>query len=87
MRLKRWKGHAKVYDLQHIRDNAMSFTGLRPPNNAKYIGQVKTSNNIFYYYKDDKGSFWFDTESGREFEKKMQAAQRFKKSYKKSWSN
>lgn len=74
-------------DLQNIQQNAKSFTGLRPPNNAKYIGQRKTFNNIFYYYKDDKGNCWFDTESGREFEKKIQAAQKFKKSYKKSWSN
>lgn len=70
-------------DIQILQETAMSFTGLTPPNNAKYIGQRKTEHDTFFFYKDDKGEYWYETESGRRFEKKMQEAQKNQKSYRK----
>lgn len=51
--------------------NAKSFTGLRPPNSAWYIGSVKKNNETYHYYTDEKGNFYYDSQSQRDFETKM----------------
>lgn len=59
-------------ELQIARKEARSFPGLVPPNNAKLIGREQRKKDTVNYYKDQNGSYYYDTESSRRFEMDMQ---------------
>lgn len=63
------------------RQNAWSFPGLDPPNKAEEIGREELAGDTFIYYKDELGTYWYNTESTINVEKEMQG----RKSHKKSW--
>lgn len=65
--------------LAEAAEKAWSFPGLNPPNGAKYIGSIKGERATFNYYEDDKGNFYLDTDSGREFCKWFQEAEKRQK--------
>lgn len=68
-------------DLRIAFKEARSFPGLTPPNNAILVGKMEATKDIVNIYKDNRGNYWYDTESGRKFEQEMQerAKQRKKK--------
>lgn len=59
-------------ELQCALKEARSFPGLKPPNNAKLLRQLKTAGDVVNIYEDSKGNYWYDTENGRKFEQDMQ---------------
>ncbi len=59
-------------ELEIARDQARSFPGLMPPNNAALIGKEEKGRDTINYYKDSTGNYYYDTESGRKFEQDMQ---------------
>ena len=67
-------------ELRKAAGEARTFPGLTPPNKAEYIGALSKNGDTYYYYKDENGTYWFDTESLRKFEKEMaEAEKRIKK--------
>lgn len=58
--------------LETARSEARSFPGLVPPNNAVLIGAVDTGDDTYFYYQDDEGNFYYDSERMRRFETEMQ---------------
>lgn len=59
-------------ELDEALKEARSFSGLTPPNNAEYIESVRRNGEIYHFYKDATGNYYYDTESGRAFEMEMQ---------------
>lgn len=56
-------------------ENAKSFEGSKPPNNAKEIGRVsslKAGGLIFIFYEDEKGNFWYQSNRQQRFETEME---------------
>lgn len=69
--------------LEQARKNAWSFPGLTPPNNAAYIGAIKTKEDTYFYYQDKEGNFYYDSQQMRCFELEMREAQ--KKKQQRKW--
>lgn len=59
-------------ELEMAMKEARSFTGLKPPNNAKLFGKMKAAEDVVNIYEDSQGNYWYDTERGRKFEQEMQ---------------
>lgn len=60
--------------------NATSFSGSRPPEDARVIGQVERQGRNFIYFQGESGKFYYGTESGIAFARRMEeAARRTKK--------
>ena len=66
-------------ELELAQKNAYSFTGLKPPNDAWYIGSKEKSGDTYHYYKDAEGNYYYDSEKGRKFEEEMLLVQQKKK--------
>ena len=67
--------------LQEAIKKATSFSSLRPPNQASFIGSRETSNDTIDYYRDDFGNFYYESHRGRAFKEQMeQANKRIRKS-------
>lgn len=47
---------------------AVSFTGLEPPKEAREIGRQQTATDTYIYYKDDNNKLWYTSQSQLEFE-------------------
>lgn len=69
--------------LEEARKDAWSFPGLTPPNNAVYIGAIETKEDVYFYYQDKEGNFYYDSQQMRCFELEMIEAQ--KKKQKRKW--
>lgn len=69
--------------LEQARKNAWSFPGLTPPNNAEYIGAIRAKEDIYFYYQDKGGNFYYDSQRMRCFELEIREAQ--KKKEQKRW--
>ena len=74
----------KPTNIENLRDEAeekaRSFPGLKPPNDAYYIGsrikQIKGKSHETYYYKNDAGEFYYQSEATRQFELKMRESEK-----------
>ncbi len=66
--------------LDEAYEKARSFSGLRPPNNAYYIGsrirEINGKSHEIYYFKNDEGEFYYQSEATRQFELKMREAEK-----------
>lgn len=62
--------------LERAIGNATSFPGSRPPEEARIIGQVERPGGNFIYFQGKSGKFYYGTESGINFARKMEAAVR-----------
>ena len=60
--------------LERAVGNASSFSGTRPPEPARVIGQIERSGGIFIYYQGESGQFYYITQSGLEFARRMEKA-------------
>lgn len=58
--------------LERAVGNASSFPGTRPPEPAKEIGQIERPGGIFIYYQGESGQFYYITQSGLEFARRME---------------
>lgn len=66
--------------LDEAEKNARSFSGLKPPNGAYYIGsrinRINGKSHEFHFFKDDAGKFYYQSENTRQFELKMREAEK-----------
>lgn len=61
-----------MVDFEMLSREARSFVGLQPPFQAKEIGRRCIGNEIYIYYRDVNGDFWYISGSQIAFEKYMQ---------------
>lgn len=47
-----------------------------PEEPIKYLGSLAENNNIYHYYKDRGGNYYFETERGLKFDREMREAQK-----------
>lgn len=60
--------------------NAVSFIGSKPPEDCIVLGKAKYRTVEFIYFKGlQTGTYYFDTESGIEFSRKMEEIQKKRK--------
>ncbi len=59
-------------DINTIKANARTFEGLLPPNEAKLVYKEKKAGDTYFYFMDDDGNYYFNTQSQINFEKEMQ---------------
>lgn len=50
---------------------AVSFSGLQPPKEAKEIGRQQTDADTYIYYQDEDNRLWYTSLSQLAFEKMM----------------
>lgn len=66
--------------LDEAEEKARSFPGLKPPNDAYYIGsrikQINGKSHETYYFKNDAGEFYYQSEATRQFELKMRESEK-----------
>ncbi|MBE5932950.1 MAG: hypothetical protein E7263_06000 [Lachnospiraceae bacterium] len=62
--------------LQEASEKARSFDGLKPPNQASYIGSRINNSDTVDYYRDDSGNFYYETHRGRAFKEQMVKAEK-----------
>lgn len=66
--------------LDEAEEKARSFPGLKPPNEAYYIGsrikQINGKSYEVYYFKNDAGDFYYQSEGTLQFELKMREAEK-----------
>ncbi|MGN0506662.1 MAG: hypothetical protein ACI4FZ_08880 [Lachnospiraceae bacterium] len=53
---------------------ARSFPGSKPPNNAYEIEREWRGDELWIYYRDPDGGYYYATASGLAFAKKMEEA-------------
>lgn len=58
--------------------NARSFKGF-PPNGSKFIGAKRTCADTYFFFKDEAGNYYFDSENQRTMEREMKEAERRKR--------
>lgn len=59
-------------DINMIKENARTFEGLIPPNSAKLVYKEKKAGDTYFYFMDDDGNYYLNTQSQINFEKEMQ---------------
>lgn len=63
--------------IRDLADDIWTFPGLVPPDGARYIGQVNKNRDTYYYYLAPDGDYYFETESGYQWKRKMDEFHRF----------
>ena len=59
-------------DINTIKANARTFEGLIPPKSAKLVYKEKKAGDTYFYFMDDDGNYYFNTQSQIDFEREMQ---------------
>lgn len=60
-------------------EEARSFPGLNPPNNAKEVARVTRHHGTYIYFRDKQGNYWYDSVEGLNFKRKMAEAEQRQK--------
>lgn len=60
-------------------ENAVSFSGAKPPSDASEIGRVLEDTGTYIFYRDSEGNYYYNTEAGLKFAKEIESAKRVKK--------
>ena len=71
-------------DINTIKANARTFEGLLPPNAAKLVYKEKKAGDTYFYFMDDDGNYYFNTQSQINFEKEMQDLRKKRKQKKRA---
>lgn len=67
-------------DLNIAKGNAVSFPDSRPPEEAVEVGREPRAGTVFIYFKGlQTGTYYFGTERGIEFAKRMEEKQKKRK--------
>jgi len=66
-------------ELEKVYKNARSFPDLAPPNRSYYIGCKKQGNDVYMFWKDESGNYWYETERGTAFKREIIDAQKKRK--------
>lgn len=74
-----WGYEMDMQELETAHENARSFPGLLPPDNARYIGYQRYGSGKYLYWKDSAGKYWYETERGMDFKREMEDAKKKKK--------
>lgn len=80
-----WGFEMDRQELEEAYEKAWSFPGLHPPENARYIGYRKSGTQKYLYWRDSRGNYWYDTEGGMEFKKRMEEVQKKKRASRRRW--
>ena len=60
--------------------NSISFPGSKPPEESVELGRVEQSGGIFIYFKGvTSGTYYYGTERGIEFARRMEEKQKKRK--------
>lgn len=59
-------------DINTIKENARTFDGLTPPNSAKLVYKEKKAGDTYFYFADEYGNYYINTQSQIDFEREMQ---------------
>ena len=65
-------------DINTIKANARTFEGLIPPKSAKLVYKEKKAGDTYFYFADDDGNYYFNTQSQIDFEREMQEEKKTK---------
>lgn len=60
-------------------ENAVSFPGSKPPEESVEIGRVERAGTVFVYFRGNSGTYYFGTERGMEFARRMEEKQKKRK--------
>lgn len=59
---------------KHISD-ARSIGAYNIPENPVYIGSEQTANDVYHYFADDDGTYYYESERTMRFEEEMKERQ------------
>ncbi len=70
--------------LADVIGHAKSIGAYNQPDNPVYIGSYDSGNNIFHYFQDDDGCFYFEDERCLQFDKEIKEHQKERR--RKKWN-
>lgn len=83
-----WGYEEDQAELERAEKDAWSFPGLSPPDQAAYyIGAIRKRRrtpeglcaDVYRFWKDAEGKYWYDTDRGMAFKREMAAIQKKRK--------
>lgn len=66
-------------ELEEAYRGARSFPDLTPPNKSYYIGCKKHGKDVYLFWRDESGNYWYETERGMAFKKEILNKQKKRK--------
>ncbi len=66
-------------ELEEACQLARSFPDMSPPVQSYYIGCKKQGDELYLYWKDKQGRYWYETKSGMAFKQMMLETQKQRK--------
>lgn len=73
-------------ELETAHREARSFPGMHPPMGARYIGYRREHGEVYMYWKDSSGKYWYDSDLQITFKREMEEAQKKRKQERKKAS-
>lgn len=58
-------------ELEEAYQLAQSFPDISPPGQSYYIGCKKQGGELYLFWKDKQGKYWYETKSGMAFKREM----------------
>ena len=72
-------------ELSEAKGNAWSIGAYNIPENpVEYLGSLTAKRDIYHYYRDKNGKYFYESERTLRFERKMREAQTRRKCMKRS---
>lgn len=67
-------------DLSEVRGNAWSIGAYNIPEHpVEYLGSLKKERDIYHYYRDKNGKYFYENERTLRFDREMREAQERRK--------
>lgn len=63
-------------ELEEAYQLAQSFPDMSPPGQSYYIGCKKQGSELYLFWKDKQGRYWYETKSGMAFKREMLEAKK-----------
>ncbi len=63
-------------ELEEACQLAWSFPGMSPPVQSYYIGCKKQGSELYLFWRDKQGGYWYEIKSGMAFKQEMLEAQK-----------
>lgn len=72
-------------DLSEVKRNAWSIGAYNIPETpVEYLGSLTAKRDIYHYYRDKNGKYYFESENTLKFDREMREAQERRKKEKRS---
>ncbi|MCM1259242.1 MAG: hypothetical protein NC307_15555 [Roseburia sp.] len=63
-------------ELSEVKGNAWSIGAYNIPENpVKYLGSLRAERDIYHYYRDKNGKYFYESERTLKFDREMREAQ------------